>query len=97
MLRGGVVTYCDAIKHRGWVLSRRRSTAIPRCRIETAREMAAGSLELYQSDVAVSATGYASPGGGTEDRSRRAPSILAGRIARLMGKRRSWTPVRRHS
>ena len=91
VLRGGAVTYRDAIEHRVLVLSGRRSTAIPRCRIRPRARWRRVSLELYQSDVAVSATGYAGPGGGTED-DRRAPSILAGRIARLMGKRRSWTP-----
>lgn len=33
VLRGGAVTYCDEIKHRVLVSIRRRSTAIPRCRI----------------------------------------------------------------
>ena len=55
VLRGGAVTYCDEIKHRVLGVE------------QEAREMAAGSLELYQSDIAVSATGYAGPGGGTED------------------------------
>ena len=61
VLRGGAVTYCDEIKQR--VLGVEH-TAVSH---QTAREMAAGSLELYQSDIAVSATGYAGPGGGTED------------------------------
>ena len=90
VLRGGAVTYCDEIKHRVLGVEQEtldRYTAVSH---QTAREMAAGSLELYQSDIAVSATGYAGPGGGTED-DRRALSILAGRIARLMGKCRSLT------
>ena len=67
VLRGGAVTYCDEIKHRVLGVDQEtldRYTAVSH---QTAREMAAGSLELYQSDIAVSATGYAGPGGGTED------------------------------
>ena len=66
VLRGGAVTYCDEIKHcvLGVELETlERFSAVSR---QTAREMAAGSLSLYQSDIAVSATGYAGPGGGTE-------------------------------
>ena len=67
VLRGGAVTYCDEIKHRVLGVEQEtldRYTAVSH---QTAREMAVGSLELYQSDIAVSATGYAGPGGGTED------------------------------
>lgn len=73
VLRGGAVTYCDEIKHRVLGVEQEtldRYTAVSH---QTAREMASGSLELYQSDIAVSATGYAGPGGdagpggGTED------------------------------
>ena len=67
VLRGGAVTYCDEIKHRILGVEQEtldRYTAVSH---QTAREMAVGSLELYQSDIAVSATGYAGPGGGTED------------------------------
>ena len=67
VLRGGAVTYCDEIKHRVLGVDQEtldRYTAVSH---QTAREMAAGSLELYQSDIAVSATGYAGPGGGTPD------------------------------
>ena len=67
VLRGGAVTYCDEIKHRVLGVDQEtldRYTAVSH---QTAREMAAGSLELYQSDIAVSATGYAGPGGGEVD------------------------------
>ncbi|MFR7798060.1 MAG: CinA family protein [Collinsella sp.] len=67
VLRGGAVTYCDEIKHRVLGVEQEtldRYTAVSH---QTAREMASGSLELYQSDIAVSVTGYAGPGGGTED------------------------------
>ena len=67
VLRGGAVTYCDEIKHRVLGVEQDtldRYTAVSN---QTAREMAAGSMELYQSDIAVSATGYAGPGGGTEE------------------------------
>lgn len=90
VLRGGAVTYCDEIKHRVLGVDQEtldRYTAVSH---QTAREMAAGSLELYQSDIAVSATGYAGPGGGTEDDP--AGTFYIGWAYRaLMGKCRSWT------
>ena len=67
VLRGGAVTYCDEIKHRVLGVDQETLDRYTAVSYQTAREMAAGSLELYQSDIAVSATGYAGPGGGTED------------------------------
>lgn len=67
VLLGGAVTYCDAIKHRVLGVSDdtlREHTAVSN---ETAKEMALGSRELFQSDVAVSLTGFAGPDGGTEE------------------------------
>ena len=67
VLRGGAVTYCDEIKHRVLGVDQETLHRYTAVSYQTAREMADGSLELYQSDIAVSATGYAGPGGGTED------------------------------
>lgn len=67
VLRGGAVTYCDEIKHRVLGVEQETLNRYTAVSFQTAREMATGSLELYQSDIAVSATGYAGPGGGTED------------------------------
>ncbi len=67
VLLGGAVTYCDKIKHRVLGVSEstlREHTAVSS---QTATEMAQGSRELFSSDLAVSLTGYAGPGGGTED------------------------------
>lgn len=66
VLRGGAVTYCDEIKHRVLGVAQETLDRFSAVSHQTAREMAAGSLALYQSDIAVSATGYAGPGGGTE-------------------------------
>ena len=67
VLRGGAVTYCDEIKHRVLGVEQETLDRYTAVSYQTAREMATGSLELYQSDIAVSATGYAGPGGGTEE------------------------------
>lgn len=67
VLRGGAVTYCDEIKHRLLGVKQETLDRFTAVSHQTAREMAFGSLDLYQSDVAVSATGYAGPGGGTEE------------------------------
>lgn len=66
VLLGGAVTYCDEIKQRVLGVSDetlRRWTAVS---YTTAREMAAGSRRLFCSDLGVSLTGYAGPGGGTD-------------------------------
>lgn len=67
VLLGSAVTYCDEIKHR--VLDVSQQTLLEHSAVshECAREMAKGSRALYRSDIAVSATGYAGPGGGTDE------------------------------
>lgn len=67
VLRGGAVTYCDAVKRRVLGVSedtlRQHSAVSDPC----AREMAVGARVLFEADMAVSLTGYAGPGGGTLD------------------------------
>ena len=67
VLRGGAVTYCDEIKHSVLGVSQDTLDRYTAVSFQTAREMASGSLRLFQSDIAVSATGYAGPGGGTDE------------------------------
>lgn len=67
VLRGGAVTYCDEIKHRVLGVKQETLDCFTAVSHQAAREMAVGSLDLYQSNIAVSATGYAGPGGGTEE------------------------------
>ena len=66
VLRGGAVTYCDEVKHRVLGVSEQTLALHTAVSPQTAREMATGSRALFSSDVAVSLTGYAGPGGGTE-------------------------------
>ena len=65
VLQGGAATYTEAVTHRVLGVSEEtlaRDTAVSAA---CASEMAAGALRLFSADAAVSATGYAGPGGGT--------------------------------
>ena len=67
VLRGGAVTYVDEIKHDVLGVSTttlQEHTAVSH---ECASEMASGSRSVFKADYAVSTTGYAGPGGGTDD------------------------------
>ncbi|MBR7094679.1 MAG: CinA family protein [Clostridia bacterium] len=64
---GGIVSYTDAVKHvalgvREETLAKNTAVSAP-----VAREMAEGARNRLSSDLAVSVTGLAGPGGGTEE------------------------------
>ncbi|MBE6529824.1 MAG: CinA family protein [Ruminococcaceae bacterium] len=66
VLKGGCVSYTEEIKHRVLGVSEeilRTKTAVSE---ECAKAMAEGVRALFRTDIAVSATGYAGPGGGSE-------------------------------
>lgn len=67
VLRGGAVTYVNEIKHRVLGVSNESLDRYTAVSAPVVREMAQGARELFQVDVAVSLTGYAGPGGGTDD------------------------------
>lgn len=67
VLRGGAVTYCDEIKHRVLNVPKDDLERFSAVSEPVARAMVTGTRALYESDFAVSLTGYAGPGGGTED------------------------------
>ncbi|WP_085830412.1 CinA family protein [Collinsella vaginalis] len=67
VLRGGAVTYCDEIKHRVLGVSSETLERYTAVSPQTAREMALGARSLFSTDMAVSLTGYAGPGGGTPE------------------------------
>lgn len=67
VLRGGAVTYCNEIKHEVLGVSDSTLDAYTAVSEPTAREMASGAQRLFGASVAVSLTGYAGPGGGTDD------------------------------
>ena len=65
VLKGGAVTYCDQIKRDVLGVSGKTLLDHSAVSAECALEMAQRARCLFGSTVAVSATGYAGPGGGT--------------------------------
>ena len=61
------VTYCNEVKHKVLGVGLDTLQVYSAVSYETAREMAQGSRRVFDSDVAVSLTGYAGPGGGTPE------------------------------
>ena len=67
VLLGGAVTYTENIKHRVLGVSESTLERYTAVSVPCAKEMAEGAISLFGSDRSVSLTGYAGPGGGTED------------------------------
>ena len=64
---GGCITYCNEMKVALLGVSQETIARHTEISTECAREMAVGALRRLGSDIAVSATGIAGPGGGTEE------------------------------
>ena len=67
VLRGGAVTYVDEIKHAVLGVSLDTLERFTAVSAPCALEMAEGARKVFGSSLAVSTTGFAGPGGGTEE------------------------------
>jgi len=63
---GGIVSYSNAAKHKLLSVPEAHLEQYGAVSVETALAMAHGAREAFGSDIAVSTTGVAGPGGGTE-------------------------------
>ena len=64
---GGFMTYCNEVKIKTVGVDPDTIEAVTEVSHEVARQMAEGTRAALGCDVAISATGYAGPGGGTEE------------------------------
>ena len=65
---GGIMAYSDAVKERLLGVNKETLQAVGAVSKETAREMAEGACKNIGSDVGISVTCIAGPGGGTDEK-----------------------------
>ena len=68
VLKEGYITYCDEAKRKIAGVRKETLETYTAVSFQTAEEMALGGLKAAGADVALSVTGLAGPGGGTEER-----------------------------
>jgi len=86
---GGVVAYSNEVKQHILNVHEETLIAYGAVSVETAAEMAQGALAMFGTDIAVSITGIAGPGGGT-------PEKPVGLTYIGMAKRGQASTVQRH-
>lgn len=67
-LRGSIVSYTDFIKHKLLAVGEEELATVGAVSDVVAREMATGVRSIIETDLAVSTTGLAGPGGGSEEK-----------------------------
>lgn len=67
VFRGSIVTYSNEIKEKTVFVDPETIKKYTEVSHKTAKEMAAGAAKVFCADIAVSATGFAGPGGGNEN------------------------------
>ncbi|MBO5135980.1 MAG: CinA family protein [Clostridia bacterium] len=65
---GSIVSYANSVKHRELKVKSSTLRKYGAVSPETAMEMCLGAYKKFKSDIAVSITGIAGPGGGTEEK-----------------------------
>lgn len=68
MVLGGVVSYANSVKENVLKVLRNDLETVGAVSSQVAAQMAEGSRDLLCSDLAVSVTGIAGPGGGSDDK-----------------------------
>lgn len=64
-VKGGVVAYCNEVKHNVLGVSRESLERLGAVSIPVVEQMASGACRVCHSDIAVATSGIAGPGGGT--------------------------------
>lgn len=64
-VKGGIVSYCNEVKHNVLGVSRESLEAYGAVSIPVVEQMAAGACRVCRADIAVATSGIAGPGGGS--------------------------------
>ena len=92
--RGSIIAYSNEIKHDVLQVSQKTLDQHGAVSEQTVREMVRGALSLIDSDIAISVSGVAGPGGGSDDKPVGTVWIAVGDTERMVSKRFLFTKDR---